>query len=156
MARKKSMQLNGKMQAYAAARAQGLRPLDAAAHAGYSGSGIKVTTSRIEARSDVQAEIRRLKRGGEGANVEVEENDNGRDQWAMKDHYSSPLELMKDVMNNPKAPKSLRYQAAKDALPYCHARMEGGKKQDKEEAAKKAGKGKFGVGQRPSYQRQVN
>ena len=152
------MTLNGKMQAYAAARAQGLRPLDAAAHAGYSGSGIKVTTSRIEARSDVQAEIKRLKRGGKsvdesGGKKSAEER---LDKWGMKDHYSNPLDLMLDVMNNPDAPKSLRYQAAKDALPYCHPRKEGGKKDEARERAKKAAGGKFQTAARPSHLRAVN
>lgn len=145
------MALNGKMQAYAAARAQGLRPLDAAAHAGYSGSGIKVTTSRIEARSDVQAEIRRLKKGGKPV-VNLPETDNDPlEKWAMRDSYANPLDLMLDVMNNPKAPKSLRYQAAKDALPYCHPRKEGGKKDEVKERAKKAAGGKFQTANRPSH-----
>ena len=148
------MKLNGKMQAYAAARAEGLRPLDAAAHAGYSGSGIKVTTSRIEARSDVQAEIRRLKGGGKA--VDESDGKESIEKWAMKDHYSNPLDLMLDVMNNPEAPKSLRYQAAKDALPYCHPRKEGGKKDEQKERATKAAKGKFQTAQRPSHLRAVN
>jgi phage terminase small subunit len=147
------MALNGKMQAYAAARAQGLRPLDAAAHAGYSGSGIKVTTSRIEARVDVQAEIKRLKKGG--ITVTAPKGDDDMDKWGMRDAYANPLELMLDVMNNPKAPKSLRYQAAKDALPYCHPRKEGGKKEEKTERAEKAAGGKFKTAARPSHLRIV-
>ena len=147
------MALGGKMQAYAAARAQGLRPLDAAAHAGYSGSGIKVTTSRIEARSDVQAEIKRIKKGGvtvtaPGGKESAEERD---EKWGMRDSYDNPLDLMLDVMNNPKAPKSLRYQAAKDALPYCHPRKEGGKKEEASERAKKAAGGKFKTAARPTH-----
>lgn len=147
------MALNGKMQAYAAARAQGLRPPEAAAHAGYSGAGIRVTTSRIEARSDVQAEIRRLKR--EAPESESKE-DGGRDQWAMKKHYDTPLDLLRDVWNNPEAPKTLRYQAAKDALPYCHARKETGKKEEVAERAKKVAKGKFQTAARPSHLRAVS
>ena len=117
------MSLRGKMQAYAEARAQGLEPLIAGAHAGYSGSGMAVSLSRIEARADVKAEIRRLKKGGRvEAKPEVEGDSGDREPWKMKDKYPNPLALMEDVMNNPLAPKSLRYQAAKDALPYCHAR----------------------------------
>ena len=148
------MKLGGKMQGYAEGRALGLKPEDAGTHAGYSGAGLPVTVSRIEARADVQAEIRRLKRGGkrvdktpDTAAEEVETE--GRDGWTMKDKYESPLALMEDVMNNPKAPKSLRYQAAKDALPYRHARKEGGKREQDKEDAKKAGKGKFGTARQP-------
>jgi hypothetical protein len=138
------MALRGKMQAYAEARAQGLSPADAAAHADYSGSASRVTVSRIEARADVQAEIGRLKHGG------VDKGEGGESGgWQMKDRYASPLDLLEDVWNNPQAPKSLRYQAAKDALPYCHPRKDAGKKEDKEKAAKEAAKGKFKTARRP-------
>ena len=151
------MALNGKMQAYAEARATGLKPLQAAAQAGYSGAGIRVTTTRLENRADVQGEIRRLKRGGKPEAQEAEATDNGElDRWAMKDHYATPLDLLRDVWNNPKAPKSLRYQAAKDAMPYCHARMEAGKKQEKNDNAKKASGGKYQTANKPSHLRAVN
>lgn len=140
------MALKGKMQAYAEARANGLNPADAAAHAGYSGSAARVTVSRIEARADVQAEIRRIKKHGADKPAEGEAE---AGTWQMKDRYDSPLALMEDVMNNPQAPKSLRYQAAKDALPYCHPRKDAGKKEDKEKAAKEAAKGKFKTARRP-------
>ena len=144
------MALKGKMQRYAEARAHGLEPLAAAAQADYCGPGIKVTTSRLEKRADVQNEIRRLRKGGKG--VDTSETDTGElDKWALRDSYDSPLELLLDVVNNPKAPKSLRYQAAKDALPYCHARKEGGKKDEKEQAAKKASAGRFGTLGKPSH-----
>lgn len=149
------MALRGKMQAYAEARAAGLAPKDAAAHAGYEMAGVAVTVSRMERRADVQAEIKRLKRAGKredsGDSPEVE-----RGKWAMRDHYSSPLDLMLDVMNNPQAPTSVRYQAAKDALPYCHPRKEGGKKDEAKERAKKAAGGKFQTAARPSHLRAVN
>lgn len=143
------MALNGKMQKYAEGRAHGLSPRDAGLAAGYSGSGLAVTVSRIDKRDDVRSEIQRLKRGGK-AEPEAKSDDNGIDSWAMKDSYDSPLELLRDVWNNPKAPKGIRYQAAKDALPYLHARMEGGKKEEKEKGAKGAAKGKFQPGNRPS------
>lgn len=149
------MALKGKMQAYAAARAQGLKPADAAAHADYSGSASRVTVSRIEARADVQAEIRRLrKEGGVADSQEAVSGD--PDTWQMKDEYDSPLALLQDIYNNPRAPKSLRYQAAKDALPYCHARKEGGKKEADAKAAKAAGQGKFQRAQKPGQRSYVN
>ena len=151
------MALRGKMQAYAEGRAQGLEPKNAARHAGYEEAGIAVTVSRMERRADVQAEIRRLKRGGKPVvtatgKQSAEERD---EKWSMQDRYSNPLDLMLVVMNNPLAPKSLRYQAAKDALPYCHPRKEGGKKEEKEERAKKAAGGKFQTATRPTHLRAV-
>jgi hypothetical protein len=151
------MALRGKMQAYAEARAAGLAPKDAAAHAGYEMAGVAVTVSRLEARSDIQAEIKRAKRGGKRATAsETDSPEVERAKWAMRDHYSSPLDLMLDVMNNPQAPTSVRYQAAKDALPYCHPRKEGGKKDEARERAKKAAGGKFQTTARPSHLRAVN
>ena len=142
------MALRGKMQAYAEARALGLEPMAAGAHAGYSGSGMAVSLSRIEARADVKAEVRRLKKGGRAEDKSDSEPE-GRDKWEMQDKYPSSLALLQDLYNNPKAPKSLRYQAAKDALPYEHPRKEGGKKDAKDEAAKEAGKGKFRTATKP-------
>lgn len=138
------MALRGKMQGYAEARALGLEPLAAGAHAGYSGSGMAVSLSRIEARADVQAEIRRLKKGGRvDTKPGAEAEDADAEPWKMKDKYKSSLDLMQDLYNNKLAPKSLRYQAAKDALPYEHPRKEGGKKDADAEKAKAAAKGKF-------------
>lgn len=149
------MALRGKMQAYAEARAAGLAPKDAAAHAGYEMGGVAVTVSRMESRADVQSEIKRLKRSSKrGDSTDSPEVERGK--WAMRDHYSNPLDLMLDVMNNPQAPTSVRYQAAKDALPYCHPRKEGGKKDEAKERAKKAAGGKFQTAARPSHLRAVS
>ena len=144
------MALGGKMQRYAEGRAMGLAPAAAAQHAEYSGAGLRVTISRIEAREDVQAEIRRLKKGGRVADKPETEADSGEPEpWKMKDKYPSSLALLQDLYNNPKAPKSMRYQAAKDALAYEHPRKEGGKKDAKDDAAKEAGKGKFRTTSKP-------
>lgn len=142
------MALRGKMQRYAEGRASGMDPHTAGAHAGYApGPGLAVAVSRIEARVDVQKEIKRLKKGGATAEASTESpsRPGPRADWEMKAKYEDPLSLLKDIMNNPDAPKSLRYQAAKDALPYCHPRIaEAGKKEKKEELAKKAsGAGRF-------------
>ena len=146
-----------KLNLYAQARANGLRPLDAAVHAGYSRSTAHVASSRNESRADVQAMIRKLKRGEKDETSSSDDSDSVEiGKWALKDKYNSPLELMLDVMNNPAAPKALRYTAAKDCLPYCHARKEGGKKDERADRADKAGKGKFGTVARPSHLRAVN
>ena len=149
------MALKGKIQAYCEARANGRGQKEAAADAGYSLVGISQTACRLEARKDVQAEIRRLKKDG-SAGRDPGTGDVGGvlDKWEMKDKYASPLDLMIDVMNNPQAPKSLRYQAAKDALPYCHPRKEGGKKDEaKERGEQVAKKSRFKTKSAPSHVR---
>ena len=149
------MALRGKMQAYAEARANGLDPQNAARHAGYEEAGIAVTVSRMERRADMQQEIARLRRND--GSVENQSGDERPEKWSLKKHYQSPLELFLDVMNNPDAPKAVRFSAAKDALPYCHARKEGGKKEDAKEKAGKAAKGgRFQPGRRPSHLSVVN
>ena len=137
--------------AYAKARASGMEPKAAGIHAGYAAAGVHVTVCRLDKRADIQAEIRRIQ-GGQTDSVETGDE---RDKWAMKPYYASPLDLLDDVMNNPNAPKSLRYMAAKDALPYRHARKEGGKKDEQQERAKKAAGGKFQTAARPSHLRAV-
>ena len=134
-----------KMQLFCVNRANGLRPLDAAIAAGYAPTGGSVTASRMEARKDVQTEIARLKKRGDARpSVDVPTSEASGAPWRLKDKYASPLELMRDVMNNPKAPLGIRIQCAKDVLPYCHARKEGGKKEAAADIAKKiAGKGRY-------------
>ncbi|MFA5379261.1 MAG: hypothetical protein WC455_26130 [Dehalococcoidia bacterium] len=58
---------------------------------------------------------------------------------------SDPLEYMLDVMRDPKADQETRLRAASLAAPYIHPRKgEGaGKKEEKNERAKSAGKGRF-------------
>lgn len=56
-----------------------------------------------------------------------------------------PLDFFLGILRNPSEDKELRIRAATLAAPFCHARKgEGaGKKQDKEDRAKAASKGKF-------------
>lgn len=149
----------GKISDYVAARIEGLPPYEAGIHAGYAQAGIRVAICRLEQRADVRKAIKAGAEAQAPGGVEDEPDDpmaGGREQWEMKESYESPLALMLDVMNNALAPKTLRYQAAKDALPYCHPRKEGGKKEEKEKEAKKAATGRFRPGQRPSHTRSVN
>ena len=62
-----------------------------------------------------------------------------------------PLTYMLKIMNDPNEDKEARARMAIAAAPYCHPRKgEGaGKKQDKDDRAKKAGAGKFGAGAPP-------
>ena len=53
----------------------------------------------------------------------------------------TPLQYMLDVMNDPCADERLRSQMAVAAAPYMHAKKgEGGKKEQKQEAAEKVAK----------------
>jgi len=62
-----------------------------------------------------------------------------------------PLTYMLKIMNDPNKDEELRARMAIAAAPFVHARKgEGaGKKQDKDDRARAAGKGKFGAGTPP-------
>lgn len=62
----------------------------------------------------------------------------------------TPLEFLLSVMNDNAIADKLRLDAAKTAAQYVHPKMgEGGKKDQKQEAAKEAGGGKFGASAPP-------
>jgi len=61
-----------------------------------------------------------------------------------KAKQSKPLEFLLAVMDDPEVDKKLRVRAAVAAAQYLHTkRGDGGKKDEKERAAKTAGEGKF-------------
>ncbi len=167
-----------KIQDYIDQRVAGVDALNACLAAGYSQAGISVTMARLESREDVRQAIRAAKRGvgkskplrplksptskREYRSVDDEPrhgdgpDKNPLDPWRLKDRYQSPLELLLDVMNNRDAPGGLRIQCAKDAMPYCHARKEGGKKDDEKNRAKSTNStSKFGTGRAPSHLQRV-
>lgn len=163
-----------KIQEYIEQRVAGVDALHACLAAGYSQAGISVTMARLESREDVRLAIRVAKRStGKSKPLrslkepagkrqyrsvadEPRHGDGPLDSWRLRDHYDSPLDLLRDVMNNPAAPGGLRIQCAKDAMPYCHARKEGGKKDDEKSKAKDtAASGKFGTQSKPSHLQRV-
>ena len=138
------MSFTDKQLAFIECKAAGSGHADAAMQAGYAASSSAVTATKLMARKDIRAAIKAKQAG-----VDNEPDTDEPEPWKMKDKYPSSLALLQDLYNNKLAPKSLRYQAAKDALPYEHPRKEGGKKDAKDEAAKEAGKGKFRTASKP-------
>ena len=142
-----------KQQKYAENRAAGLPMKEAGLAAGYAAGGIDQAVSTLEKRADIQQAITRFrdaaavqpKRGKSkqartfddykaGLVQEGEENDE-----YLRASYDSPLDMFLHLMNEPKAPRGIRIQAAKDALPYVHGKIESdktGKKGQKDRDAK--------------------
>ena len=141
------MSFTDKQLAFIECKAAGSGHADAAMQAGYAASSAAVTATKLMARKDIRAAIKAKQDGADDGAGEPDADE--LELWKMKDKYPSSLALLQDLYNNPKAPKSLRYQAAKDALAYEHPRKEGGKKDAKEDAAKEAGKGKFRTASKP-------
>jgi phage terminase small subunit len=64
--------------------------------------------------------------------------------------YTDPKDYLLDDMNDPTLDRKDRRDAAKALMPFLHARKgEGGKKEERQDAAKKAGAGKFGAAPPP-------
>ncbi|MDU8357994.1 terminase small subunit [Pseudomonas syringae group sp. J309-1] len=72
--------------------------------------------------------------------------------------YTDPKDYLLDDMNDTTLDRKDRRDAAKALMPFLHARKgEGGKKEERQDAAKKAGAGKFGAAPPPpTHLRSVN
>lgn len=75
------------------------------------------------------------------------------DQKGEAGEAMDPLTYMLKVMNDPSEDKEMRARMATAAAPYCHPRKgegaAGGKKQEKDDAAKRAGSGRLAPGRPP-------
>jgi len=68
----------------------------------------------------------------------------------VKKEQLTPLEFMLKIMNDPNESKADRMRMAQAAAPFVHAKAgEKGKRDEREEAAKKAAGGKFSAGAAP-------
>lgn len=66
------------------------------------------------------------------------------------DGKQTPLEFLLSVMNDNEVEDRLRLDAAKSAAQYVHPKVgESGKKDERQQAAKRAGAGKFGAAAPP-------
>ena len=95
-------------------------------------SGKKPTESEKQQMMKLAAELTKTyESGGENEGKPIEE--------------LLPLDYMLKIMNDPSEDKDMRARMAQAAAPYCHARKgEGqGKKDEKDDRAKKAASGKY-------------
>lgn len=68
----------------------------------------------------------------------------------LAEHFADPADFLRAVMNCTKLDHDARKDAAKALMPYVHVKKgEGGKKDAKDDAAKKAGTGRFGAAAPP-------
>lgn len=148
------MALSEKMKKFAQAVVDGLSNKEAAISAGYAEKTASQQGSKLRKDPEIIVHIEKLKADKEGRSLTSEkpkvktantyEDDNPLDDedYAKDD----PLQFLIDVMNK-SSDMFLRFNAAKAALPYVHGKVaEKGKKETKEDAAKKATQGgKFGT-----------
>ncbi|MEN1957222.1 terminase small subunit [Luteimonas changyuni] len=130
--------LTEKQQAFVANKVAGVANRDAAIAAGYSVTGAAVAADKLMKHPGVLSAIKAA-----APNVSAKANTLPK---MPREKYTDPKVFLSDVMNLTTLPIAVRADAAKQLLPYQHAKMgEVGKKQSKVDRAKviTAGRGKF-------------
>lgn len=145
------MALTKQKRRYAAARLSGLGKKAAAIEAGCPERTAAQAASRYEKDPDVQAAMgRQLK----AADTKVDKVSADPDPY-IPAKSDDPLEFMRQVMNDLEADPKLRLDAAKSLAAFTVAKPgDKGKKEERADAAKSAGK-KFGATPPPGHLRAV-
>lgn len=163
------MALTPKKQAFVSAKRRGASNKDAAIAAGYAASSAAQAGARLAKDAFVVAElsapavnkkVNKIVKGGAPPTAKGSFAASGED--AAEQHgdasfdlskamrFSDPKEFLLATMNDFETDSKLRVDAAKALMPFIHPRKgEGGKKEEKENAAKTAAKGKFGAAPPP-------
>lgn len=139
-------QLTDKQQAFVVAKAAGVGNRDAAIAAGYAQGSADVSANKLLRKPDIRAAIKAATKG-HGVTMPADKPTMPRKQ------YADSKEFLVDVMNHAALPIAMRADAAKQLLPYQHARMgeDGKKDKAKKRAHEIAGKrGRFMPKQPPT------
>lgn len=156
------MALTPKQQAFVSAVREGASNKNAAIAAGYAVDSASVAGSRLAKHPDVMAALAasgvnkivkaRSPRSEPAADAgeAFEETTEAGFDLAQAMRHSDPKDFLLAVMNDFGSEAKLRVDAAKALMPFVHQRKgDAGKKQDKQDAAKQAGTGRFGTGAPP-------
>ena len=142
------MALTAKKKLFAEAVLRGKSNKDAAIEAGYSAATASPAGSRLIKDKDVAKYIAACRKEMKSKEVPVDPAPMPFD-IARVLQFSDPKAFLLAAMNDPLKEDKLRIDAAKALMPFVHQKMgEGGKKNAKDEAAKKAAS-KFGPLQPP-------
>lgn len=136
---------------YAEARLAGLSKKDAAVAAGCPEKTAAQAGSRLEKHPNVLAHLARLKEIESTANPAA-----GRDAAPAGglggEFFEDPKDMLKHAMNNRSLDPKIRLQAAIALLPFEHKKLgESGKKEQNEEAAAGAVRGRFAPAAPPTH-----
>lgn len=145
------MALTGKKRAFADAVLAGFSNKEAAIRAGYSEATASAAGSRLVKDKDVKARLDQAKQATpeSAAKRTLPTGPDPADIIEIP-HTADPIEFLTTVMNEPAADLRYRMDAAKAMLPFKHQKLgEGGKKDQKQDEAKKAGTGKFAAATPP-------
>lgn len=146
------MALTGKKRAFADAVLAGFSNKEAAIRAGYSAATASAAGARLVKDKDVAPYLAAHKKPDAGAPSAPPPPPPAPtfDINAALMH-SDPKAFLLAAMNDTALDAKLRLDAAKALMPFTHAKLgEGGKKDQKQDAARKAGGGKFGSAAAPT------
>jgi len=144
------MALTGKKRAFADAVLAGFSNKEAAIRAGFSEKTASAAGSRNVKDPDVKAYLDQRRQPTSIAGMTAPATPVPVDDAIEIPPTADPVEFLTNVMNEPAADLRLRIDAAKAMLPFKHQKLgEGGKKDQKQVAARKAGAGKFGSSEPP-------
>ena len=144
------MALTGKKRAFADAVLAGFSNKEAAIRAGYSAATASAAGARLVKDKDVAAHIAAHKQSAPAAPAAPPAPAPTFDINAALMH-SDPRAFLLAAMNDAALDAKLRIDAAKALMPFTHTKLgEGGKKDQKQDAAKKAGAGKYGSAAPPA------
>lgn len=129
--------LTDKQQAFVANKAQGCTNRDAAISAGYAVGSASVAADKLMAMPAIRAALKAAGKATPGVDTKTVNT-----PTMPRAKYSDPISFLEDVMNHQQLPVAMRADAAKQLLPYKHARMgETGKKATKKENAQAIARG---------------
>lgn len=144
------MALTGKKRAFADAVLAGFSNKEAAIRAGFSEKTASAAGSRNVKDPDVKAYLDAHRKNTDGGTKSPPAKFAPLDDAIEIPPTADPVEFLTKVMNEPAADLRLRIDAAKAMLPFKHQKLgEGGKKDQKQDDAKKAGAGKFAASAPP-------
>ena len=156
------MALTTKQRAFVDAVRGGASNKDAAIAAGYAASSASVAGSRLAkhpnvlaalASSPINKNVKAVAKPGSKKPPAQDLDENGEEStfdFSKAMTFTDPKAFLIATMNDYDADAKLRVDAAKALMPFIHPRKsEGGKKEEKEHAAKTASKGKFGAAPPP-------
>ncbi|GAA3721188.1 hypothetical protein GCM10022421_32130 [Oceanisphaera sediminis] len=141
------MALTEQKRRYADARLSGMGKKAAAIAAGCPEKSASQAASRYEKDPDVIAAMSRTVAVQKARPVDVPKVD---PEPHIPRPSDDPMVFLREMMNDLEAEPRMRLDAAKALLPYVHGKVaEQGKKDQKAEAAKKVGGGRFGTSAPP-------
>lgn len=142
------MALTGKKKVFADAVLAGKPNKQAAIAAGYSAPTASAAGSRLVKDKEIAAYLAKHRATPEKGESAAENRPTFDMTKALQ--HSDPKNFLMAAMNDVALGEKLRIEAAKALMPFVHARVDvAGKKEQKQDAAKEAGGGKFAASAPP-------